>query len=72
MAGSAPEYVEAVLRLLNDPDERERVAVAGRQRVLDRHLWRRSMQRLDGILKDCWAPAATAEREREHEQELRS
>jgi glycosyltransferase involved in cell wall biosynthesis len=37
------QLVEAVLRLLDDPVERRRLALAGRERVLSHHSWPSSM-----------------------------
>lgn len=52
-ASEPEEYADAVLRLLGDPAERERLAKAGRQRILECHDWSRSMLRLDEIIWDC-------------------
>jgi sugar transferase (PEP-CTERM/EpsH1 system associated) len=57
VATTPEEYTEAILRVLDDPGERRRLAVAGRERVLSRHAWDRSMQRLDGIIDRCMAVA---------------
>jgi glycosyltransferase involved in cell wall biosynthesis len=53
VADSAAEITRAILRIAENPDERRRLAVAGRQRVLSHHAWPRSMQRLDGIIQRC-------------------
>jgi glycosyltransferase involved in cell wall biosynthesis len=53
VADSATEITRAILRIAENPDERRRLAVAGRQRVLSHHAWPRSMQRLDGIIQRC-------------------
>ena len=45
--------VAAVLRIAGDPVERQRLAVAGRERMLSQHAWPRSMRRLDGIIERC-------------------
>ncbi|HEV8500016.1 MAG TPA: TIGR03087 family PEP-CTERM/XrtA system glycosyltransferase [Casimicrobiaceae bacterium] len=50
----------AVLRLMDDPGERARVARAGRERVLTHHAWEASMRRLDGIIARCVASAPRA------------
>ncbi|MEO8922439.1 MAG: TIGR03087 family PEP-CTERM/XrtA system glycosyltransferase, partial [Caldimonas sp.] len=52
-ADTASEQVEAILRLIDSPDERRRLALAGRQRVLSHHAWSQSMRRLDGIVERC-------------------
>ena len=44
------EFAEAVLRLLDDADERRRFSEAGRARVESRHSWPNSMKALDRIL----------------------
>ncbi len=44
---------EAILRVVENPAERERLAAAGRARMLSHHAWSRSMQRLDGIIERC-------------------
>ncbi|HVQ62819.1 MAG TPA: TIGR03087 family PEP-CTERM/XrtA system glycosyltransferase [Burkholderiales bacterium] len=52
--GSTPEeHAQAILRILGDPAERRRLAVAGRERMLSHHAWDRSMKRLDGIIERC-------------------
>ena len=47
---TAAEFADAVLRILDDPAQRRRLAEAGRQRVLSRHSWTASLERLDGLL----------------------
>ncbi|MGH8850152.1 MAG: TIGR03087 family PEP-CTERM/XrtA system glycosyltransferase [Casimicrobiaceae bacterium] len=54
-ASSPEEYAAAILRILDDPLERERLAHAGRARILSHHAWDKSMQRLDGIIERCLA-----------------
>ena len=51
VADSVDEYVESVLRIVDSPDERRRLATDGRARVLSHHAWKASMRRLDGILE---------------------
>jgi sugar transferase (PEP-CTERM/EpsH1 system associated) len=53
VAGTPEEYLVAVLRVLNNPDERRRLSAAGRSRVLTHHAWQNSMARLDGIVERC-------------------
>jgi hypothetical protein len=56
LAASAPdEYVEAILRVLDHPEERARLARAGRGRMLSHHTWPQSMRRLDAIVERCLA-----------------
>ncbi len=51
LVGREPtDYARACLRLMNDPAERQRLATAGRQRVLSHHDWQASMLRLDAIV----------------------
>lgn len=60
-ADTPAEQCGAILRLLNDPGERRRLALAGRQRVLTNHAWPNSMHRLDAIIERCienFAPAS--------------
>jgi sugar transferase (PEP-CTERM/EpsH1 system associated) len=51
VAGSHEEQAQAVLRVLDERTERERLAVAGRARVLSHHAWPSSMRRLDTIIE---------------------
>ncbi len=54
LAASTPdEYRAAILRLVEDPLERRRLSISGRERMLSHHAWERSMQRLDGIIERC-------------------
>lgn len=53
VADSASDITQAILRIAENPDERRRLAAAGRQRMLSHHAWPRSMQRLDGIIQRC-------------------
>jgi sugar transferase (PEP-CTERM/EpsH1 system associated) len=53
------QYREAILRLLDDPAERGRVAAAGRARVVSNHSWPASMKRLDAIIDRCLLAYAT-------------
>jgi len=62
VATSPEEQAEAILRVLADPAERKRLALAGRARMLSHHAWDRSMQRLDGIIERCLAMHASGQR----------
>jgi polysaccharide biosynthesis protein PslH len=54
ITADAPEDMcNAVLRVLQNPAERARLAEAGRARVLTNHAWPHSMQRLDVIIERC-------------------
>ena len=54
------EYSAAVLRILEDPAERARLARSGRERVLRHHAWPHSMRRLDGVVERCLTNYAKA------------
>lgn len=54
-ASSPAEYAEAILRLVEDPKEREKFSQAGRARMLSNHSWASSMVRLDGIIEETVA-----------------
>ena len=53
VADSAADIAQAVLRIVENPAERARLALAGRARMLSHHAWPRSMQRLDAIIENC-------------------
>ncbi|MBX6393240.1 MAG: TIGR03087 family PEP-CTERM/XrtA system glycosyltransferase [Burkholderiales bacterium] len=55
VADEPEDYVRKILRILDDPAERARLARAGRERVLSHHAWSKSMQRLDRIIERCLA-----------------
>ena len=50
VAQSAQDYAQAILRIADNPEERDRLAVAGRARMLSNHAWAGSMRRLDDII----------------------
>ena len=54
-ASSPHEYAEAILRLVESPEERRRFSEAGRARMLSHHSWSSSMKRLDGIIEQTVA-----------------
>jgi hypothetical protein len=58
VARSAGEQAAAVLGILADRAERQRLATAGRDRMLSHHSWDRSMQRLDRLIERCIVNAA--------------
>jgi sugar transferase (PEP-CTERM/EpsH1 system associated) len=58
VASTAEEYRDAILRIVEDPAERQRLSIAGRERMLSHHAWERSMQRLDGIIERCSSAAS--------------
>jgi sugar transferase (PEP-CTERM/EpsH1 system associated) len=53
VASTVDEYRDAILRIIENPSERQRLSIAGRERMLSHHAWGRSMQRLDGIIEQC-------------------
>ena len=53
VADSASETAAAVLRIVNNPDERARLSAAGRDRMRSHHDWSRSMLRLDTLIDRC-------------------
>ncbi len=53
VADTPMQYADAILRLVEQPAERERLSRAGRERMLSHHAWPRSMERLDGIIDRC-------------------
>jgi polysaccharide biosynthesis protein PslH len=52
-ASTPRECADAIVRLLEDPEERRRFADAARERVLSHHTWERSMRELDRIVDEC-------------------
>ncbi len=57
VADTPEEIAAAVLRIVESPAERARLAAAGRERMLANHSWTGSMRRLDGIIERCMASA---------------
>jgi polysaccharide biosynthesis protein PslH len=55
VADTPAETCDAILRILEQPGERQRLALAGRERMLSHHAWPHSMQRLDRIIERCVA-----------------
>jgi sugar transferase (PEP-CTERM/EpsH1 system associated) len=53
VARTPEEHAQAILSILENPAQRKRLALAGRNRVLSHHAWERSMQRLDRIIDRC-------------------
>lgn len=53
VADTPQQLADAVLAVVQNPAERQRLALAGRQRVLDNHDWAQSMKRLDVIIARC-------------------
>ena len=62
VADSVQEYCDAILRIVENPAERQRLATAGRQRMLSHHAWPRSMDRLDRIIDRCVSRHSQAHR----------
>jgi len=57
VASEPEEYRDAVLSVIDAPDERRRLARAGRDRVLRCHDWSRSMAKFDALVGQCLAVA---------------
>ena len=55
VADSPQQLCDAVLRLVENPEERMRIARSGRARMLSHHAWPQSMERLDRIIDRCLA-----------------
>jgi hypothetical protein len=53
VANSAEGCASGVLRILENPSERARLAAAGRGRMVSHHAWEKSVQRLDRIIERC-------------------
>ncbi len=58
-ADTAADMCRQILRVLADPNERERLGKAGRARVLSSHAWPNSMKRLDAIIDRCVSSFST-------------
>jgi sugar transferase (PEP-CTERM/EpsH1 system associated) len=50
VADTPQDYVKAILAVTSSAAERERLAQAGRQRMLSHHAWPRAMARLNGLI----------------------
>ncbi|HUP10504.1 MAG TPA: TIGR03087 family PEP-CTERM/XrtA system glycosyltransferase [Caldimonas sp.] len=61
-ADTPEEVCAAILRILDDPAERDRLSRAGRARVLSNHAWPSSMRRLDAVIDRCLAGFARGPR----------
>lgn len=57
-ADTPADLADAILRVLDEPALRERLARVGRERVLSNHAWPSSMRRLDAIIERCVAGVA--------------
>jgi sugar transferase (PEP-CTERM/EpsH1 system associated) len=53
VADSPRACSEAILRIIDEPAERARLAEAGRARMLSHHAWPHSMKRPDAIIERC-------------------
>lgn len=53
VAKAPAEYAAAIMRILDRPGERTRLAIAGRERMRSHHDWRRSMRRMDTMIERC-------------------
>jgi sugar transferase (PEP-CTERM/EpsH1 system associated) len=63
VARSHAEQYAALLRVLEDPQERRRLALAGRARVLSHHAWPASLRRLDNIIERTVSSYSVAPRQ---------
>lgn len=51
LVADTPEaYAQAIMTIIASPQERKRLALAGRERMLSHHAWPRSMERLNKII----------------------
>lgn len=50
IANDPEGYADAITRVITNPQERKRLAAAGRARMLTHHAWPRSMERMDKII----------------------
>jgi hypothetical protein len=55
VAALPDEFAAAVLRVMESPEERRRLAEAGRARVMSHHNWSRAMSILDDLIEECRA-----------------
>lgn len=53
VADTAQELVHSILSIVDNSALRKQLAIAGRQRVLSRHRWSQSMERLDVVIDRC-------------------
>ena len=58
VADSSEDTAAAILHIVENADERQRLSQAGRARMLSHHSWAGSMKRLDAIIARCTAAAA--------------
>jgi glycosyltransferase involved in cell wall biosynthesis len=59
-SGDAGGFARAIVGLLGDPGSRARMGRAGRQRVLERHSWRKSAEKLLALYESLLASTAGA------------
>lgn len=55
VADTPNDYADLILRVVENADERARLAHDGRARMLSHHAWPKSMKRLDAIIERCTA-----------------
>jgi sugar transferase (PEP-CTERM/EpsH1 system associated) len=60
-ASNADEYVQAMERILQSRENRNRLAERARSRAVSHHSWRSSMERLDRVLARAFAPHGAAD-----------
>ena len=56
--GDADGFARAILDLLDQPVRRQRMGLAGRQRILERHSWRKSAEKLVALYDRLLAAGA--------------
>jgi sugar transferase (PEP-CTERM/EpsH1 system associated) len=59
VTSSPEECAAAILRVMEDPHERARLARNGRARMLSHHSWDKSMERFDRIVERCMGPGVS-------------
>jgi sugar transferase (PEP-CTERM/EpsH1 system associated) len=60
VAEKRTEWRDAILRILDDKNLRQRLGAAGRTRVLSHHAWSSSLQRVDAMIERCIASRVLA------------
>ena len=60
VATTPQEYAAGLLKILDNKEERNRLSLAGRARMLSHHAWPRSMERLDRIIGRCMERCSAA------------
>ena len=53
VAATNNECAEKILSVLNNPDQRQQLSLAGRELIVNNYTWKKAMQRLDDIVNRC-------------------